>query len=134
MFDSVRDMEWAAAERATSGSKAATARQLAHQHRPVVLARDQVLPVHPALAPLLPEAVLRRGSTIVTSGTVGRSGAATSLALALAAAPSAAGSWVGVVGLPSLGLLAAAQAGVALERLILVASPDDARWPTVVAT
>ena len=60
--------------------------------------------------------------------------AARSLALALAAGPSAAGSWVGVVGLPSLGLAAAAEVGVALERLLLVAALPPAEWATVVAT
>jgi hypothetical protein len=43
----------------------------------------------------------------------------TSLALALAAGPSQAGSWVAAVGLGSLGLLAAADLGVALDRLVL---------------
>jgi len=41
---------------------------------------------------------------------------------------------VGVVGLPSLGLAAAAEVGVALERLLMVATPPPAEWATVVAT
>ena len=83
----------------------------------------------PALAPLLPDGALRRGTTLAIEGPAARS-----LALALAAGPSAAGSWVGVVSLPSLGLAAAAEVGVALERLLLVASPPPAEWATVVAT
>ena len=53
---------------------------------------------------------------------------------ALAAGASAAGSWVGVVGVPSLGLAAAAELGVALERLVLVAPPAPGEWATVAAT
>src|SRR5205814_3148836 len=57
---------------------------------------------------------------------------ASSLALALLAGPSAAGSWCAAVGLPSLGLVAAAELGVALDRFPLVARPG-ADWPAVVA-
>lgn len=98
---------------------------LAGLARPVALAEERVLPVLPALEPLLPGGGLRRGSTIAVTGS-------TSLALALLAGPSAAGSWTAAVGLPSLGLVAAAETGVALDRLALVASPGD-QWPTVVA-
>jgi hypothetical protein len=74
---------------------------------------------------------LRRGSTLSVDGA-----AATSLALAVAAGPSQDGAWVAAVGFPSLGLLAAAELGVALERLVLVTDPTDddaASWPSVVA-
>ena len=79
----------------------------------------------PALEGLLPEGGLRRGSTVAVSG-------ARSLALALLAGPSQAGSWCAAVGLPSLGVVAAAEVGVALERFPLVARPGD-EWPAVVA-
>ena len=59
--------------------------------------------------------------------------AAASVALALVAGPSAAGSWTAVVGCPDLGLAAAAEAGVALERLALVAEPAPDEWAGVVA-
>ena len=101
----------------------------AQRARPVALAREHVLPVVDALSPVLPDAGLRRGTVLAVGGS-----AATSLALALAAAPSVAGSWVGAVGMPSLGLLAASELGVALERLLLVAPPPPAEWATVVAT
>jgi hypothetical protein len=61
----------------------------------------------------------------------------TSLALAVAAAPSAAGSWIGIVGVPTLGLAAAAGFGVDLDRVLLVADPGEPggpAWATVVAT
>ena len=50
----------------------------------------------------------------------------TSLALQLVAAASAAGSWVAAVGVPALGAVAAAEAGVVLERLALVPRPGRA--------
>ena len=107
------------------GEGQAAAPELKNLARPVSLARERTLPVLPALAGLLPEGGLRRGSTVAVSG-------ATSLALALAAGPSQAGSWCAAVGLPSLGLVAAAEVGVVLERFPLVARPGD-EWPAVVA-
>ena len=103
----------------------AAAPELKNLARPVSLARERTLPVLPALSGLLPEGALRRGSTVAVSG-------ATSLALALLAGPSQAGSWCAAVGLPSLGLVAAAEVGVALERFPLVARPGE-EWPAVVA-
>lgn len=93
--------------------------------RPVSLAGQRLLPVLPALAGLLPGGGLRRGSTVSVEGS-------TSLALAVLAGPSGAGSWCAAVGLPSLGLVAAAELGVAVERLALVAAPGD-DWAAVVA-
>jgi hypothetical protein len=55
------------------------------------------------------------------------------LALALVAGASAAGSWVVAVGLPDLGVVAAAEAGIVLERLVLVPRVGAAAWGTVVA-
>jgi hypothetical protein len=96
---------------------AVTVDALAERVRPVMLARDRQLPVLPALESLFPGGALRRGS--VVSVDAGPDSGATSLALALAAGPSRAGSWVAAVGLGSLGLLAAADLGVALDRLVL---------------
>ena len=53
--------------------------------------------------------------------------ASTSLALALISAASAAGSWCAAVGLPSLGLVAAAELGIVLDRFPLVAAPASGR-------
>ena len=83
------------------------------------------LPVLASLAHLLPEGALHRGGTLVVTGS-------TSLLLALVARASQEGSWVAVVGLPGIGVLAAHEAGVDLRRLALVPSPGpDA--PTVLA-
>src|SRR4029450_2653187 len=90
------------------------------------LADERLLPVLPALQPLLPHPGLRRGA----AGAFTRSAAR---ALALVAGASAAGSWVAAVGLPDLGIVAAAETGVVLERLGLVPAPGPPAWPTGVA-
>lgn len=95
----------------------------------VALTGEHVLALLPALEPLAPEG-LRRGSTVSVGGGPG----STSLALALLAGPSSAGSWAAVMGLPTLGLAAAAGFGVALERLVMVAQPPPPSWATVLAT
>ena len=89
------------------------------------MAAERQLPVLPALEALFPGGGLRRGSVVAVSR-------GASLALALAAGPSAAGSWTAAVGLPDLGVLAAAELGIAVERLVLVPRPDE-QWATVVA-
>ena len=78
------------------------------------------------LEPLFPDGGLRRGSTVAVDGS-------TSLAIALAAGASGAGSWCAAVGAPALGLVAAAELGVDLARFPLVAGAPAAEWPTVVA-
>src|SRR5688500_18731650 len=83
------------------------------------------LPVLSPLDALFPRGALSRGTVVAVEGSVW-------LALALAAGASAAGSWCAVVGLPSLGAAAAAEAGIDLERLVLVPSPG-AQWATTVA-
>ncbi len=84
--------------------------------QPVAMAGERLLPVLSTLEPLFPARGLRRGSVVSVVGS-------TSLALSLLAATSAQGSWCAAVGLPSLGLAAAAELGVVLERFPMVASP-----------
>jgi len=86
---------------------------------------ESVLPVLPALRELL-GGDLRRGSVVAT-------GPWSLLCLALAAGASAAGAWCAVVGLPQLGVAAAADAGLDPDRMLLVADPG-AGWPQVVAS
>ncbi|MDP9452196.1 MAG: hypothetical protein M3P97_02120 [Actinomycetota bacterium] len=104
-------------------------REVGEWVRPVTLAGEQLLAVLEPLAPLFPEGGLRRGSTVTVEGGPG----ATSLALALGAAASARGSWVAGAGLGAPGWLAAAELGVALERVVVSPAPA-ATWATVVAT
>ena len=72
------------------------------------------IPTHPALSGVVQ---LRAGGTYALDGS--------SLALALMAGPSAAGEWCAVIGVPDLGLEAASELGIALERLILVPEPGE---------
>jgi hypothetical protein len=101
-----------------------------------VLGVEQLLPVIAQLRPLFAGGGLRRGSTIAVTGlTAGGAAAApgaTSLLLGLLAEASASGSWCAAVGLPNLGLLAAAQLGIALDRFALVPQPGP-EWAGVVA-
>jgi hypothetical protein len=90
-----------------------------------VLSGDSVLPVLPALRELLPAGGLQRGS-VLSTGCWGL------LPLALAAGASASGAWSAAVGVPELGVLAAAEAGLDPDRLLLVAEPGQS-WPQVVA-
>ncbi|MFI5492021.1 hypothetical protein [Actinoplanes sp. NPDC051859] len=79
------------------------------------------------------ESAGRRGNGATSLESAGRMGnGGTSLLLALLSAASHAGSWCAVVGVPALGALAAAESGIALERLALVPNPGP-EWPTVVA-
>lgn len=81
------------------------------------------LPTNPALADLLPGGALAAGSaySVIDS---------TTLALGLLQGPSAAGAWCAVVGMPDLGVEAAAGLGIDLERLVLVPHPGE-HWLTV---
>jgi hypothetical protein len=105
-----------------------------------VLAQDRLLPLVAPLAGLFPEGGLRRGSTVVIGrGASPKTGAlcagtpgVTSLALTLLSGPCAGGSWCAVVGAPDLGLVAAGQVGVDMERLAVVPSPGP-KWATVTA-
>ena len=103
-------------------------RRLSELVRPVTFARERTLPVLEPLAPLLPDGVLTRGS-LVRVGGVG----APSLALSLMAAASGDGSWAAVIGLPELGLVAAAEHGLMLDRLALIDAPPTRRSAELIA-
>jgi hypothetical protein len=81
-----------------------------------VIPDERVWPVHDALGPLLPLGGLQRGTVVAVRGS-------TSLLLALVARPSRAGAWTAAVGFPAVGLLAAADAGADLDRVVLVPRP-----------
>ena len=84
-----------------------------------------VLPAPPELAGLLPGGGLRTGAAYAL-------GSSMPLLTRLLAAPSRAGAWCAVVGMPELGAEAALEAGVELERLVLVPRPGE-RWLGVAA-
>lgn len=81
---------------------------------------DAVLAVPAPFADVLPAGGVPRGS-VVTVGSAAPGGGATSLLLALMAAPR--GAWCAVIGMPDLGVLAAAEMGVDLSRLGLIPDP-----------
>jgi hypothetical protein len=87
--------------------------------------RSRMLPVHPSLVSLFPAGGLRRGGTVAVRGS-------TSLLFALLARATETGSWAALVGMPNLGLRAAAELGVVVERLALVRHPG-VDLPKVVA-
>jgi hypothetical protein len=86
------------------------------------------LPVAAPLASLF-DGGLVRGRTVACVGD-----AALSAALALAAEATRSGSWLAVVGVPNLGVAAAIEAGVAVERIVLAQPPRASReWIATVA-
>lgn len=96
--------------------------------QPVTSAAELEARYHPTLDGLsgLLDPGLRRGVSYLVEGS-------TSLALALAAGASQAGSWCAAVGLPGLGVQAAAGLGVDLERFAVVPDPGN-HWLEVTAT
>ncbi|MEM8705295.1 MAG: hypothetical protein AAGE98_02480 [Actinomycetota bacterium] len=113
--------------RADVATRRAELRLVGDRVTPMALAREQTLPVLGPLAPLFPEGALRRGSVVGVRGP-----GATSLAMAVAAGPSASGAWTAVVGDPDLGLAAVGELGVALERLLVV-RPEPDTWASALA-
>lgn len=85
-------------------------------------ADERLLPVPEAFAGLLPGRGIRRGSVTAVAGS-------NALALALVAETS---SWIAAVGLEDLGIVAAHEFGLGLERLAVVPSPGR-HWADVVA-
>ncbi|MFQ6330983.1 hypothetical protein ACLMAL_33295 [Nocardia sp. CWNU-33] len=78
--------------------------------------RRESLAVPPALAELLPDGGLAKGSVVAYNGT-------SSLLAGLLAAVTEGGGHAAVVGVPRLGLLAAVEMGAQLQRLAVVADP-----------
>jgi hypothetical protein len=78
-------------------------------------------PMHPALQGVVQ---LYAGASYSVDGL--------GLAMTLLAGPSRAGEWCAVVGVPDFGAEAAAEAGIDLDRTVLVPEPGD-RWLEVTA-
>ena len=85
-------------------------------------AHERRIPVEGALAPLLPEGSIRRGTAVAVGGH-----GSTTLAVALAAESSRRGSWVAAVGMADLGVAALAEMGIDLDRWALVDLPAAGR-------
>lgn len=93
--------------------------------RPVTLSGERLLPVRSDLAALLPGGGFRRGSIVEIN--------APSLVFVSLAEAVQTGSWAALVGLSTLGLAAAADHGVALERVAVIDAPPADLAATVVA-
>ena len=87
------------------------------------------LPVSPDLRAMFPEGGLVRGRTVLCGGD-----AAVALALRIVSQPTQAGSWLGVVGVHNIGVQAASEQGVALQRVVFVQpATSRAEWVSTVA-
>lgn len=102
-----------------------TLAELDQRIRPLTRADQQVLPVGAPFDELLPWGGLRRGSAIGAD--------ARSVGFSLIAAATHAGSWAAMVGVPSAGLAAAGEMGVALDHLAVVSTPPPELAATVLA-
>jgi len=105
---------------------------VAREVAPLVLARDRSVAFPGVLGDLVPGGAVARGSVLRVTGRPGAG--ATTVGFELAAGFTALGEWAAAVDLDTtLGPLAAAEAGVALERFAVVRRVPPARWATVVA-
>jgi len=88
-----------------------------------------ILPVPPELRAMFPEGGLVRGRTVLCSGD-----AAVVMALRVVSSATQAGSWLGIVGVHNVGVQAASEHGVALQRVVFV-QPASSRteWVSTVA-
>jgi hypothetical protein len=91
----------------------------------LTVAQDQLLPVRADLAPLFPWGALKRGTVVEAHSPA--------LTLALLGEATTQGSWAAVVGSPELGLAAAGEYGIALQRLVVVRCPSSDQLATVIA-
>ena len=115
---------------ASAPERTAAAAELATAIRPTTPAATRLLPLAEPLVDLFPDGALRRGATVVVAGTPGRG--ATTLGLALLAATTAASHWGAVIGLDDPGVVAMAELGVDLRRVVFVPRPRGA-WAVAAA-
>ena len=104
--------------------------ELAATLRPVSFATHRRIALDEPWRGLVPGEGLRRGSTISVQAPSGAGGL--SLALSLLAGASARGHWAAVVGVDDPGVLAMADLGVDLRRVLFVPRPRGA-WAESVA-
>lgn len=104
-----------------SGERAALAS--ATRVAPRDIGNDVVLAAPSPLAAVLAHGGVPRGSVVSVGSSAPGGGGATSLLLTLLAAPR--GAWAAAVGIPDLGILAAAEMGVDLSRLGIIPEPGS---------
>ncbi len=95
---------------------------------PVSMALERTLPLTVECTELFAEGGLVRGRTLSCVGP-----AATTVALRLVAAAIEAGSWMAIIDVPTLGLDAACELGVVLERVVSIGTDEPGQWAEVVA-
>jgi hypothetical protein len=103
-------------------------RELHDRVAPVTLAAEQLLAVPEPLQPLFTQGGMPRGISVGFQGP-----GSWSIALALAGVALGSDGWMAVVGVEELGLVAAAELGVRLDRMLLIASMGAANLAPVVA-
>jgi hypothetical protein len=96
---------------------------------PVTLAREHLLAVPEPLRDLFPSGGMQRGWSVGFEGPGGWS-----IALAMAASVASGDAWMAVVGVEELGLVAAAELGVRLDRLLVIESSAPNLLATVTAS
>lgn len=109
-------------------SRSAAVRALQERVAPVTLSREHTRPVPDPLAPLFAVGGLPQGQVIGFAGA-----GSWSIALALAGTALGDDGWLAAVGVEDLGLLAAAEYGVRLDRLLVVATPPADRLAATVS-
>ena len=92
--------------------------------RPITLSTTKTIPLSAPWADFVPGRGLRRGSTVVVQAPAGHGGL--SVALSLLSEASARGHWVGVVGIEDPGVVAMADLGIDLRRVLFVPRPRGA--------
>jgi hypothetical protein len=98
--------------------------ELAAALRPITLAKAKVLPLGDPWRAFVPEGGLRRGSTVAVQARPG--GGGLSVALSLLSEASARGHWSAVVGVDDPGVVAMADLGLDLRRVLFVPRPRGA--------
>lgn len=122
-IDRAEQLQQLRKQMAAVSGKVGAGRHAAERSDALLPASESLLPVPESLAGLLPTG-LPRGAVAVATG-------ALSLPVGMAAAVSAAGGHVAVVGVPEFGLLSAAEMGADLSRLAVI--PDPGTDPVEVA-
>lgn len=96
--------------------------------RPITLSREHLLEVPEALAPLFPGGGLQHGWSVGVSGP-----GSWTLVAAMVAPSLGDEGWMAVIGAPSVNLVAGAEVGLRMDRVLVVDTPPAGQWGAVVA-